>query len=206
MEPEKNISKRSALSRRSRYYGDLIDAQLLNTGVDYEKLPDLITIFILPFDPFGENAMYYEAGTIVKTHPQVMYNDGIRRIYLYVNGELQDNATDDDRQLQILLKYINDSTTENATDELTKRLDSIVKSTKAKKDIGIRYMKSWERERELKEEGREEMREEMQEKLDSAEERAVNAEEARKAAEERAESAEKRAEAAEKRLAEHGLL
>lgn len=195
VEPEKNNSKKSALSRRSRYYGDLIDVQLLNSGVDYEKLPELVTIFILPFDPFGENAMYYEAGTIVKTHPHVPYDDGIRRIYLYVNGDLPDNAADDDRQLQVLLKYINDSTTENATDELTKRLDGIVKSTKAKKDIGIRYMKSWERERELKEEGREEMREEMQEKLESAEE-------ARKAAEERAINAEKRAEAAERRLAE----
>ena len=196
---EKNNSKKSALSRRSRYYGDLIDVQLLNSGVDYEKLPELVTIFILPFDPFGENAMYYEAGTIVKTHPHVPYDDGIRRIYLYVNGDLPDNAADDDRQLQVLLKYINESTTENATDELTKRLDGIVKSTKAKKDIGIRYMKSWERERELKEEGREEMREEMQEKLDSAEERAINAEK-------RAINAERRAEAAEKRLAEHGLL
>ncbi len=156
MEPEKNNSKKSALSRRSRYYGDFIDVQLLNSGVDYEKLPELVTIFILPFDPFGENAMYYEAGTIVKTHPHVPYDDGIRRIYLYVNGDLPDNAADDDRQLQVLLKYINDSTTENATDELTKRLNGIVKSTKAKRDIGIRYMKSWERERELKEEGREE--------------------------------------------------
>ncbi len=36
----------------------------------------------------------------------------------------------------------------------TKRLDEIVRSTKARKDIGVKYMKSWERERELLETGK----------------------------------------------------
>ena len=43
--------------------------------------------------------------------------------------------------------------------------NGIVKSTKAKKDIGIAYMKSWEREKELKREGKEEGRIEGEEML-----------------------------------------
>ena len=39
------------------------------------------------------------------------------------------------------------------TDDNTRKLDNIVSHTKARKDIGIRYMKSWERERQLKKEG-----------------------------------------------------
>ena len=44
------------------------------------------------------------------------------------------------------------------TDDDSKRLDEIVKATKHKKDVGIKYMKSWELEYELREEGREEER------------------------------------------------
>ena len=69
---------------------------------------------------------------------------------------MPDDAGDDDRQLKSLLKYINESTTDNATDDITRKLDDIVKTTKLKKDVGIRYMKSWERERAIREEGREE--------------------------------------------------
>ena len=48
----------------------------------------------------------------------------------------------------------------NVTDENTEKLDDIVHKTKAKKGVGVRFMKSWEREKELIEEGREEMRKE----------------------------------------------
>ena len=176
VEPDKKSSHKDGLPRRSRYYGDLIDTQLLETGTDYEKLPELVTIFILSYDPFGEDAMYYEAATIVKTHPQVSYNDGIRRIFLYVNGKLPDDAGKEERSLQNLLKYISNSTAANVTDDYTRRLDGIVKITKSKKEVGIKYMKSWEREKELKEEGREEGRKEtlkeIQPKLDEATQRA----------------------------------
>ena len=90
VEPDKLSDRRESLPRRSRYYGGLIDTQLLNTGIDYEKLPDLVSIFILSYDPFGENALYYEAGTVVKTHPNVEYDDGVKRIFLYVKGKLPD--------------------------------------------------------------------------------------------------------------------
>ena len=177
VEPDNKISEKKGLPRRSRYYGDLIDVQLLSTGTDYAKLPELVTIFILSYDPFGENAMYYEAGTVLKTHPNVTYNDGIRRIFLYADGELPEGNSEDDRRIKALLRYINDSTDANATDDNTKKLNGIVKSTKAKKDIGIAYMKSWEREKELKAEGAE-MLAQLLKKLDPGSEefnRALNA-------------------------------
>lgn len=48
---------------------------------------------------------------------------------------------------------MNKSIKENVTDDNTRVLDDIVRTTKAKKDVGVRYMKSWEIEREIKEEG-----------------------------------------------------
>ena len=176
VEPDKTSSKKEGLPKRSRYYGDLIDIQLLNSGVDYERLPELVTIFILSYDPFGRKSMYYEAGTVIKTHTDIQYNDGIRRIFLFANGELSEEADEDEQKLRLLLKYINDSTEANVVDDNTKKLDDIVRRTKLKKDIGIRYMKSWERERFLKEEGREEGRAEEREKREAAEKRAEAAE------------------------------
>ena len=182
--PDKQSNHKDGLPKRSRYYGDLIDTQLLKSGADYVRLPELVTIFILSYDPFGEGAMYYEAGTVVKTHPGVEYNDGIRRIFLYVNGDLPKDADKAERSIQNLLKYINDSTAPNVTDDNTRRLDSIVKRTKAKKEVGVKYMKSWERDRELienaraegreegREEGRAEAREEYRSELDKANQRA----------------------------------
>ena len=185
VEPDKRSSKRSGLPKRSRYYGDLIDIQLLNMGADYDKLPELVTIFILSYDPFDRNSMYYEAGTVIRTHPDVPYNDGRRRIYLFADGELSEDADEDELKLKILLRYINESTEANVVDDNTRKLDDIVRKTKTKKDIGIKYMKSWERERELKEEGH-----------------AQGFEEGRAQEREKREAAEKRAEIAEKRVKE----
>ena len=188
VEPDKRSKKKDYLPKRSRYYGDLIDVHLLTTGVDYDKLPELVTIFILSYDPFGQNAMYYEAGSIIKTHPEVPYDDGVRRIFLYVDGELPENAGEEEKSLRNLLKYIGKSTKDNVTDDVTGKLNEIVHKIKGKKDVGIRYMKSWEREKELRDEGREEGREE---------ERA-NTERERK----RADTAENRASIAEARVKE----
>ena len=65
-----------------------------------------------------------------------------------------------DRKLKNLLRYIGKSTKANITDDLTDKLNDIVHKAKAKKGVGVRYMKSWEREKELREEGREEGRKE----------------------------------------------
>ena len=166
VEPDKHSDKKTGLPKRSRYYADLIDSQLLKTSVDYDGLPELITIFILSYDPFGEGAMYYEAGTTLKTHPNIAYNDGVRRIFLYVDGRLPENAGENEKSLMKLLHYIGRSTKDNVTDDVTKKLDDIVCRTKLKEDVGVRYLKSWEREKELREEGRIAGREEGREEGD----------------------------------------
>ena len=181
IEPDRKSGRKSELPKRSRYYGDLIDVQLLNAGIDYDRLPGLVTIFILSYDPFGKNAMYYEAGSIIKTHPDIPYNDGVRRIYLYVDGGLPGEADDGEKKLRNLLRYIGKSTEDNVTDDTTRKLNDIVAKTKRRKDIGVRYMKSWEIARDYIEhgieQGRKQGREEERERADKAERRAEAAEE-----------------------------
>ena len=45
-------------------------------------------------------------------------------------------------------------------DDTTKRIDSIVRDTKERKEVSLEYMKRWELDRIIREEGREEGREE----------------------------------------------
>ncbi len=203
IEPDKRSVKKDSLPKRARYYGDLVDVQLLETSVDYEKLPEQVTIFILSYDPFGKGSMYYEARTMLITHPDTAYNDGVRRIFLYADGNLPEESAEDDRKIQKLLKYIARSTDDNISDESTVELDRIVRNTKSKKEVGVKYMKSWEREKELIEDVREEERkntEAERRRADEAEKRAESFEKQVESFEKQVESAEKRAESAEKQI------
>ena len=93
LEPDKRSYKKKSLPKRCRYYSDLIDVQIVNSGIRYEKLPKIVIIFILSYDPFDHGDMYYEAGTMLKTHPDIPYDDGIRRIYLYTEGKLKKDGS-----------------------------------------------------------------------------------------------------------------
>ena len=91
------------------------------------------------------------------------------------------------------------------TDDVTGKLSEIVHKIKEKKDVGIRYMKSWEREKELRDEGialgREEGRIEGREegRIEGREEGRIEGREEERANTERER---KRAEAAEARVKE----
>lgn len=111
------------------------------------------------------------------------------------DGELPEDAGEEDRKLKNLLRYIGKSTKANITDDLTDRLNDIVHKAKAKKGVGVRYMKSWEREKELREEGREEGREEERKNTEAERKKA-------EAARKRADKAEMRADKAEARVRE----
>ena len=62
---------------RSRYSQALTDVKLLHSGEDYKTLPDYISIWILPYDPFGKNQMLYTVKNVVEDFPELVYNDGV---------------------------------------------------------------------------------------------------------------------------------
>lgn len=65
------------IPHRSRFYQSMIDSKLLPVNAPFEELPDVITIWILPYDPFGEERMLYTVKNCVVENPQIGYNDGI---------------------------------------------------------------------------------------------------------------------------------
>ncbi len=136
---EPNTRKSFYLPKRSRYYQAVTDIKLLGSGIDYDKLPELITIWILPFDPFGGNRMIYHVKNIVEEIPEMDYNDGIRKIFLYTDGEA--GGSD---ELKRLLLYIKQSSYENVTDPRLERLHHGVEEIKNNSAIGVKYMRMWE--------------------------------------------------------------
>ena len=145
IEPDNMDSRKQSLPRRNRYYSDVIDATRLESGTHYAALPDLVTIMILSYDPFGQNAMYYEARSTLITHPDVPYQDGIRRIYLYTGGVPDPGLGDYGATLRNMLQYIQQSTEDNVRDDVTSAIDRLVHQVKGRKGVDISYMMMSER-------------------------------------------------------------
>ena len=77
--------------------------------MDYDKLPDMWTIWILSYDPFGLDYRVYTVKNVVEESPKIEYNDGVKKLFLYTGGQMGGT-----KALQDLLAYIQSSTTANA--------------------------------------------------------------------------------------------
>ena len=157
IEPNNDYEK-DTLPKRMRYYHGLIDTKHLNAGVDYEQLPRVSIIVILPYDPFGQKRMVYTIKNQCVEDPSVSYEDGARKIFLYTKGT-EGNPS---QSLRDMLKYMEDTRLENVTNEDIHRIHEFVEKAKHRKEVGINYMKMWEErriiQREELEEGRAEGR------------------------------------------------
>lgn len=145
-----NSYERESLPKRMRYYHGLIDTQLLSTGVSYDKLQNVVIIVILPYDPFGRNRMVYTIQNHCIEDSSISYDDGARKIFLYTRGK-EGNPS---QELVDMLQYIEKTTDENVTNPEIEAVSHMVNRVKLKREVGISYMKSWEHDRMMKDEGR----------------------------------------------------
>ena len=146
LEIEDRESDRQSLPKRQRYYSALYDNKLLQSGEDYSVLPEYISITIASYDPFLQGDMYYEARSVLTTHPNCEYNDGITNIFLYANGQL--NIPEGrGKKLQQLLQYMLTGQKPSVTDQEIETIDKLVTKVKAKKEVTTNYMKQWDRDR-----------------------------------------------------------
>ena len=124
------------LFKRSRFNQAKIDAQNLYSGEKYfDNLPDLCVINILDYDPFGKGKAKYHFRNMCAEDVTIPYPDGLD--YYYFNTS---SPNDEDDELNALLKYIQNSTEENATTELTKQLHEYVTKVKTSPEERYRYM------------------------------------------------------------------
>ncbi len=100
-----------------------------------DELPEFISIWILPYDPFGENRMIYTVKNVVVENNQLVYNDGVMKFFLYTEGKY--GGSDN---LKSLLRYMSATCKANAVDEELEKLQSIVDEVKSRREVGERYM------------------------------------------------------------------
>ncbi len=79
----------------------------------------------------------------------IPYNDGAKKIFLYTKGT-EGNSS---QPLKDMLKYIQESTEDNVTNQDIASIQKFVTKVKHKKEVGINYMKSWEVEKAARDQG-----------------------------------------------------
>ena len=123
------------LPMRSRYSQTLTDVKLLEAGQSYRKLPNYISIWILPYDPFGQNRMLYTVKNFVAEDTQIVYNDGALKLFLYTGGESGGNE-----RLKDMLRYFAESDEENAVDPELSQLHDFVQKVRDNRKVGEQFM------------------------------------------------------------------
>ncbi len=158
IEPDKNDkeSLRKALPQRVRLYHVLMDQECLKAGQDYDTIRQVVVIMVTPYDPFGYDRMVYTIKNCCVELPDMPYEDGARTLFLYTRGKKGEPP----QKLQELLRYMEESTEENACNGMLKDIHEMVEKVKSDKEVSIEYMKIFEREKMLYENGREEGKEE----------------------------------------------
>ena len=87
---EMQTAKLIGLVKRSRYYQDLIDLDLLQKGAMYDELNHSIVIFICTFDLFGKNQWIYRFCNVCQQLPELKLQDGTEKVFVNTMGELGD--------------------------------------------------------------------------------------------------------------------
>ncbi len=151
LEPDNNDGEKdiAALPRRVRFYHAKLDAGSLKIGEEYDSLRNAFVIFITTYDPFGADRMVYTIKSSCVEMPELLYEDGARTIFLYTKG-VKGNPPKD---LQELLYYMEHTSKENAKTESLQRLHEMVTAVKRDGKVGLTYMKSFEIEQRIRQEG-----------------------------------------------------
>lgn len=95
----------------------------------------MYSIWLLPYDPFGDNRMIYTVKDMVTENNQIVYNDGVSKIFLYTRGTIGGS-----QELKELLNFMEHSTYENAIDAELSDIMDIVNTTKSDPKERGRYM------------------------------------------------------------------
>ncbi len=135
MEP--HIRNDTNLPKRSRFYQAKNDCRYLGRGTkDFGLLPELYSITLTNFDPFGCDYMMYTIESSCVELPELEYRDGLHFIYFYTGGSKGGN-----KQIKELLEYIKDSRVERVTSPVLRRIHECVEEVKWKPEVEVEYMK-----------------------------------------------------------------
>lgn len=153
VEPDKNDkeSLKKALPQRVRFYHAMIDQECLKSGQGYDVLKQVIVIMMTPYDPFGYDRMVYTIKNHCVELPDMPYDDGAKTLFLYTKGK-DGNPS---KELQELLHYMEETTRDNACNKMLESIHEMVMKVKQDSEVTLEYMKIFEREKMLYDDGKE---------------------------------------------------
>ena len=151
---EMQMRRKKALGKRSRYYHSQIVMEVLESGEEYETIPDTFVIFVCDFDPFGKGLYCYTFQNECKEDRDVKLEDGCCTIFLSTQGKKEELVSP---ELVRFLKFVTADLEESEGDfgdELVEKFQKTIREIKADREMGGRYMIFEEMLREEKQEGR----------------------------------------------------
>ena len=121
------------LPKRSRYYQDLINLNLLAKGESYEELNKSFVIFICLDEVFKGGRHIYTFENRCIQDPDIALGDETTKIFLNPHSEMDDVS----QELANFLKFLIDG---KPLDEFTDRLMKAVETAKNNKMLELEYM------------------------------------------------------------------
>ena len=137
---EMQTSKKSTLAKRSRYYHSQMDMDLLVSGADYDKLPNVYLIFICDFDPFGERKFCYRFENQCVENGVLSLKDGNYTIFLSTKGL---DSSEISPELYRFLKFLSmdlKASEHPSGDPFITQLQDAIHKVKKNRDMEGRYM------------------------------------------------------------------
>lgn len=135
MEP--HLQKEDNYPRHNRFYQARIDSRNLKSGEkNFAKLPNLYIISITDYDPFGYDYMMYTVRNHCEEIPGLSYDDGLHFLYFYTRG-----TKGGCREIQDMLRYFQESTEENVTNDDIHRIHDYVSTVKIQPKVRDAYMR-----------------------------------------------------------------
>ena len=159
IEPEKSEKTKLSLPRRVRFYHSSIDHGSLASGAEYLKLRHVYVIMITTFDPFGYDHILYTVRNTCMEVPGLSYDDGAATFFFYTKGR-NGKCADEIREL---LHFIENTRDVNAVSSRIQQIRDMVSTVKHDERMKVAYMKSFERDELIRQEGRDEMQAEVAE-------------------------------------------
>ena len=151
---EMQVRKKKSLGKRSRYYHSQMVMEYLDSGEEYETIPDTFVIFVCDFDPFGQGLYCYTFRNECQEDKSVRLEDGSNTIFLNTRGR---NETEVPEGLVRFLKFVTADLEESEgdfQDELVRQFQETIRRIKTDRQMGERYMIFEEMLKEEKQEGR----------------------------------------------------
>ena len=131
---EMQVCIAESLPQRVRYYQSIIDLQLLDKGMAYQKLQESFIIFICLKDPFGLGRSRYTFRNLCMEHPELSLQDGTTKLFLNASGSGEEQNAD----LQAFLDYVSGKRPKNP---FVDALDAAVQKAKQNRTWRHEYMR-----------------------------------------------------------------